>query len=126
MAEAVTGIQRFSRYAIVGVGSNVTLYLLFLLLVWGGLAPVLVSGMVYILGVTLSYIFNRMWTFSSERDHSHDLPRFLGAYGVGLVVTLISMWILVDPLGPAIAQLVTIFITAVSIYAMLNLLRFGR
>ena len=126
MTAASTDMQRFSRYAIVGVGSNLTLYVLFLGLVWVGLAPVLVSGLCYVLGVLISYLLNRFWTFSSQKGHGHDLPRFLAAYGLGLLVTLIAMSLLVTPLGPALAQALTIVLTALTIYSALTLLRFGR
>ncbi|MFK7751210.1 MAG: GtrA family protein [Sedimentitalea sp.] len=125
MSEAISGSQRFGRYAIIGVASNLSLYLLFLALVWVGIGAVVASGICYVLGVAISYIGNRFWTFNSQKGHSHDLPRFLAAYGVGLLVTLVCMTLLVGPLGPAVAQLVTIVICALSIFSMLRLLRFG-
>ena len=89
MTAASTDMQRFSRYAIVGVGSNLTLYVLFLGLVWIGLAPVLVSGLCYVLGVLISYLLNRFWTFSSQ-----SLPRFCGRWLMLVMVasSFIAKW----------------------------------
>ena len=117
---------RFGRYALVGIGTNGTLYLTFLGLVWLGVAPLAASAMCYVLGVLASYVLNRSWTFASTSSHARDSVRFLVAYGIGLLVTMISMYLLVDPLGPAIAQFLTIGITAVAIFSTLELLKFGR
>ena len=120
------GLRRFSRFGVVGVLQNASVYLLFLAMIGLGVAPLFASGFCYVLGVTISYLLNRRWTFASQSTHTRDLPRFLAAYGGGLAVTLISMSLLIPLLGPALAQLVTIGIAAVSIYAFLCLLRFGH
>lgn len=126
MTGAVGQISRLGRYGIVGAGTNLSLYLLFLLFVWGGTPPVFTSGMCYVLGVAMSYLLNRHWTFASTTTHRRDLPRFILAYGVGLAVTLVAMTFLVAPLGAAVAQIVTIVLAALSIFSTLMLLRFGQ
>lgn len=117
---------RLLRYGLVGLLTNGSIYLLFLALIWAGLHPVLASGLCYGLGVTLSYLLNRRWTFDSQGQHRQDLPRFILAYGIGLLVTLVSMWGLIQIMAPEFAQLVTAGITAGSIYTSLRVLRFGQ
>jgi putative flippase GtrA len=119
-------LPRILRFGIVGLGTNLGLYLMFLLLIIGGVAPVPASAFCYGLGVMGSYLLNRRWTYASRANHGRDLPRFLLAYGVGFVVALIAMVLLVKPLGPALAQIVTIVMAALSTFACLQLLRFGR
>ncbi|MFV0359657.1 GtrA family protein [Tropicimonas sp.] len=126
MGTRPSGLGRLGRYGAVGILTNVTLYLLFLLLVRLGLPPVPVSGLCYLLGVTMSYLLNRRWTFVSQASHRQDLPRFLAAYGVGLAVTLLSMTVLLIWTGPALAQFLTIGISAAAIYATLHVLKFGQ
>lgn len=121
-----TEFTRLTRYALVGLLTNGSIYLLFLAMIWAGLYPVLASGLCYGLGVALSYLLNRRWTFDSQGGHSRDLPRFILAYGAGLLVTLGAMWILIRVMAPELAQLVTVGIAAVSIYTCLRLLRFGQ
>lgn len=118
--------RRLTRYGAVGILTNVSLYVLFLVLVGVGLPPVPVSALCYLLGVALSYMLNRRFAFSSTAGHRHDLPRFLAAYGLGLLVTVVAMRLLVEPLGPAIAQFLTIGIAALTIFSSLLLLRFGE
>lgn len=119
-------ISRLGRYWVVGVVTNGSIYLLFLAMIWAGMYPVLASGLCYGLGVTLSYLLNRRWTFSSQRGHGQDLPRFVLAYGIGLLVTLVSMWGLIRIMMPELAQLVTAVVSALSIYASLRFLGFGQ
>jgi putative flippase GtrA len=118
--------QRLGRYSLVGAGINAALYLVFLILVQAGQEPILISALVYIVGINVSYLLNRLWTFSSRSSHSKDIPRFLIAYTLGLGATIISMSLLVDTLGSAAAQVITIVIAALTIYGSLCLLRFGQ
>lgn len=118
-------MKRIGRFSIVGIGVNASLYLLFLALVWTGLPAVAVSAFCYVLGVGMSYVLNRRWSFESRADHRQDLPRFLTAYGSGLVVAITSISLLVGPFGPALAQLVTIAAAAATTFGMLHVLRFG-
>lgn len=118
--------QRSRRYVIVGLGLNGTLYILFLGLIWLGIPPVVASAAGYVIGVASSYLINRAWSFSSDQSHSRDAPKFLAAYGVGLVVTMLTVAMLDDPLGPALAQICAIILAPMAIYSVLELLRFGR
>jgi putative flippase GtrA len=119
-------MKRLGRFAAVGIVVNASLYVLFLGLVWAGLPAVGISVFCYVLGVVVSYILNRRWSFESRTGHRHDLPRYLLAYGTGLVTTVISVNVLVGPLGPALAQFLTIGAAAVTIFTALHLFRFGE
>lgn len=118
-------MKRIGRFAIVGLVVNASLYVLFLALVWTGLPAVGVSVLCYGLGVAMGYVLNRRWSFESQANHMHDLPRYLIAYGAGFIMTVASISVLVGPFGPALAQFMTIVAVAVTIFGMLNLLRFG-
>lgn len=117
---------RLGRYGIVGLATNGAVYVSFLGMIRAGVKPVLASGICYGLGLSLSYIINRRWTFRSSNEHQRDLPRFIISYSVGLIVTLMSITLLVRVMGPELAQLLTIGIAAMAIYTSLRLLRFGQ
>ena len=119
------GVIRLARYGATGVLSNTAVFVVFLLLIWVKIPPILASSLCYGLGVTVSYIVNRRWTFASQGSHLSDMLRFLVAYGLGLGVTLISMFSLLKVMNPAPAQLITIGITALAIYVFLHMVRFG-
>lgn len=118
-------VRRFSRYGAVGLATNLSLYMIFILLVRVGVPPVLSAGLCYGLGVAMSYLLNRKWTFASNDGHSRDLPKFMLAYGVGLVSTLLTISLLLRWLPPELAQIINIGMTAIVIYTCLRLLRFG-
>ena len=119
-------VERFGKYGIIGIASNAFCFGVFLGLLWLDISPVLASGMVYILGLSISYVANRKWSFRSTGTHAHDLPRFLVSYGIGLVFSMSCIWVLIHWLHPAFAQVITIFATAVVIFICLSIFKFGQ
>lgn len=119
-------IKLLYRYGAVGIATNLTLYLVFVLFLRLGLAATLAAAICYGLGVTMSYTLNRHWTFSSTVTHRQDIPKFLLAYGIGLVSTLLTITLLILWLPPELAQIINIGVTALVIYGSLRLIRFGQ
>lgn len=117
--------RRLARFGIVGLTSNAALYLVFLLLLQFAMQPVWAAGICYGLGVCVSYLFNRTWSFESRDTHKEDMPKFLLAHCVGLCSSLLVLSILLNWLRPEVAQLLNIGATAVIIFVSLQLLRFG-
>ncbi|MEW9920367.1 GtrA family protein [Marimonas sp. MJW-29] len=118
--------KSFYRYGLVGILSNLVVYAVFVSLIRGAMSPVQAAAICYGLGLTISYFANRRWSFESTASHRSDLLRFLLAYGVGLVATLIFISVLTLFLRPEIAQVINIGLTAVVIYVGLRVLRFGH
>lgn len=114
------------RYGFVGIISNLLVYGVFVALIWNTVPPVWATAMCYTLGLSISYLANRSWSFESSADHRSDLPRFLLAYGVGFVATLVFISVLTLFLRPEIAQIINIGLTAIVIYVALRRLRFGQ
>lgn len=114
------------RYGLVGVGSNLVVYGVFLALIWGEISPVCAAAICYALGLAISYFLNRRWSFESTAGHRSDAWRFLLAYSIGLVATLVFIFTLTFLLRPEIAQVLNIGLTAMVIYIALRLLRFGQ
>ena len=117
--------KRFSKYSIIGLVNNAGLYVLFVGLIYVSVSPVMAAGICYVLGVAIAYLLNRRWAFESSNSHMRDLPRVLAAYGVGLLSTLVTIALLVRWMPAEIAQILNVLITAVVIYTMLRILRFG-
>lgn len=114
------------RYATVGIVSNVSLYVLFVVLIWAGVPATLNAAVCYALGLILSYVFNRRWSFESTTTHQRDLPRFLLAYGTGFVATMVFITLLTRWMRPEIAQILNVGLTAIVIYLCLRLTGFGK
>lgn len=126
MTRLVSESQTFLKYGVVGLLNNAGLYLLFVLLVTLGVSPIATAGLCYVLGVCLSYALNRRWTFKSKGGHGQDALKFLTAYGIGFLSTLVTIWVLLQWFPPEVAQVVNIGVTAVVIYCALRILRFGE
>ncbi len=114
------------RYGLVGVASNLAVYSVFVALIWSAVPPVWAAAICYALGLSISYLVNRRWSFESTVSHRSDLLRFLLAYGAGLIATLVFISVLTLFLRPEIAQVINIGLTAVMIYIGLRVLRFGQ
>lgn len=118
--------QSFYRYGLVGVVSNLAVYCVFVVLIWGAVPPVWAAAICYALGLSISYLANRRWSFESTASHRSDLVRFLLAYGAGLVATLVFISVLTLYFRPEIAQVINIGLTALVIYAGLRVTQFGQ
>ena len=114
------------RYAIVGVGTNATLYVVFVGLHWAGTPPAVTAAICYVLGLTLSYVINRAWSFQSEASHRRDLPRFLFAYAIGFATTVGLIVLLTRWMPAELAQILNIGLTAMVIYLSLKITGFGK
>lgn len=114
------------RYATVGVASNLAVYLVFLGFLWLGVTPFWAVAICYAIGLSLSYGFNRQWSFESTATHRADLLRFGFAYGTGLIATLVFISVLTLFLRPEVAQIINIGLTAAVIYGCLTLSGFGK
>ncbi len=54
---------QFIRYAVVGLISNVSLYLVYLALTSAGMGHKIAMTLLYVVGVSLTFLLNRNWSF---------------------------------------------------------------
>lgn len=86
------------RYGIVGIVSNASIYLLYLVITWLGVEPKLAMTALYLLGVGQSFVFNKKWSFRFFGSTSMALLRYVTAYAIGYAVNLIALVVCVDQL----------------------------
>ena len=112
---------------LVGIVSNSLCYGCFLALLWSGLAGyVQAMTAAYCLGVILSFVFNKVFTFQHHGRFTSALVRFIALYVTGY---LINLWLLRLLVGSwewtaAAAQLLVIVILAVYFFFMQRVLVF--
>lgn len=91
--------QQLIRYAIVGIGSNLVGYCIYLLLTAFVLPPKLTMTILYSIGAVLGFIGNRRFTF----DHRGKLSRAAGLYSLvhllGWMMNYAFLYILSDQMG---------------------------
>ena len=87
---------QFFRYALVGVFSNVTGYILYLLVTWLGVSPKIAMTALYSIGAIIGFIGNRQWTFSHQGGLFSCFTRYWFVHAVGYVMNLLILIIFVD------------------------------
>lgn len=110
------GIQAL-RFGAVGLASNLMLYVLFLFLTYLGFDTKWVVTIIYALGLSITFVFNKRWSFSHRGDLTSSMGRYLFLYGCLYLANMFVVLLLVDVLhfSPAIVQacVVLIFIPIV-------------
>lgn len=87
---------KFLRYAIVGLGLNATLYLIYLLLTWRMLPSEAAMTVVFVLGILMSFVAHRNITFAHKGRRRDALRRFAICYGAMYALNLWALWFFVE------------------------------
>ena len=87
------------RYAVVGLCSNLVLYFLYLSLTRLGLGHKTAMTLLYVAGTSLTFVFNKTWTFGHKGLLGRTFFAYSSIYAAGYIVNLIALYVLVDRLG---------------------------
>lgn len=111
---------QFVRFAIVGILSNLVLYLLYLALTGLGVGIKLAMTLLYVVGTLQSFVFNRRWSFEHRGRRGPAFVRYVAAYVIGYVVNLLGLMLFVDWFGQPhqVVQGVLILTVAVLLFAL--------
>lgn len=107
------------RYGIVGVISNATGYILYLVITAFGTEHKLAMTLLYAVGVAQTFIFNRRWTFCSEGAAGPSLVRYVVAYALGYLINYLTLLLLVDRFGIPHQLVMAVLIVVMAIYFFL-------
>ena len=107
------------RYGIVGVVSNLAIYLVYLLIAYLGVEPKKAMTLVYIIGASIGFIGNRKWTFAHRGDPSRAALRYILAHLFGYLLNFLILLIFVDHLGYAHQWVQAVAILVVAGYLFL-------
>ena len=89
------------RYGLVGAASNISGYLVYLLITYFGVEPKLTMTLVYAAAATIGYVGNRQWAFAHKGAVLGSSARYLIAHLLGYTLNLSILYIFVDRLGYA-------------------------
>lgn len=108
------------RFAIIGVMTNLFIYLAYLFLNQLYHAPKLIMTVLYATSVLISFIGNRQWTFSHQGKLSASFRRFLLVYLFGYILNFLILAVCVDRLGypHEWVQAFAIFIVAACLFIL--------
>ena len=120
--------RQLLRYVMVGVGSNVILYLAYLLLTGLGLGHKTAMTLSYGVGILQTFLINRSWTFGHQGHIRSAFIRYIAIYLLGYLVNFSGLYIFVDLFGFAhqLIQGVMIIIVAVLLFVLQRLWVFDK
>ncbi len=106
--------KQFIKFCIIGLESTVLNYLVFLILLYFLFVDYLISaGIGFLSGVFLGFIFNKLYTFNSNKKSVITLPKYFFVYLFSLGFALLSLKFLVEFVGikPLISNALLIPVT---------------
>lgn len=92
---------QLARYAVIGVASNSTIYVIYLLATYYGLGHKTAMTITYVIGLSVSFIGNKKWTFSHNGDSLSAVFRYVMAHLMGYFLNFLILFVFVDKLGYA-------------------------
>lgn len=114
-AERTRGsLSQLTRYAFIGIVSNLAGYLAYLLITYLGVAPKSAMTLLYGVSAAIGYVGNRNLTFAHEGSLLGSGIRYFGAHCFGYCINLALLIIFVDKFGYAhqLVQAIAIFVVA--------------
>jgi putative flippase GtrA len=109
-----TLFKQLTRYAFVGIVTNLTGYLVYLLVTYLGATPKITMTLLYGLGATIGYLGSRNFTFSHKGSLLGSSVRYFIAHFFGYFINLAILIVCVDQLGYGHqwVQAVAVFVVA--------------
>lgn len=92
-------ITQLRRYAITGAVSNIVLYGLYLALTGVGAPPEAAMSLLYAIGVSQTFVVNRVWSFRHAGPAPTALLRYLATYAIGYLANLAILVLFADVFG---------------------------
>ena len=91
--------RQLVRFGLVGLFTNMLLYILYLALTSLGVGYLLSVVVSYAGGILISFVSNKSWTFKYSGSGRTAFARYFSAYLAGLGLNLLILYILVDRFG---------------------------
>jgi putative flippase GtrA len=101
-----SSLKQLSKFSIIGILNTILGYGLFVIFLnWYSYLWALVFS--HIIAVTHSYLWNKFWTFKSDRNPLKEFIKFNSVYLIVFIVNAITLFFLVDVLNfdPRVGQL---------------------
>lgn len=102
-------LKQFSKFSLVGILNTIIGFCSFIILLsfFNYILALIVSHMI---GVSHSYLWNKFWTFRSNKISINEFIKFNSVYLVVFVINAVTLIFLVSGLNidPRIAQLITL------------------
>ena len=87
------------RFGIVGLASNVVLYLLYLLFTTAGMGHKTAMTLLFAIGTLQTFVFNKRWTFGHQGLLHATFVKYLSIYSLAYLLNLTALMVFADHLG---------------------------
>lgn len=110
----------FVRFAIVGLLANAALYAAYLGMTTLGIGPKTAMTIAFVLGVLLTFVLNRAWSFRSRREAGGAFARYVLTYVAGYALNFAALVMLVDVAGyrHELVQALMVVVVAIVMFLM--------
>ena len=88
-----------TRYVIVGLASNIVLYLIYLLITTFGVRYKIAMTLLYVIGTLQTFALNARWTFKHRGNNKAPLLKYFLAYGACYLINISALIVFVDYIG---------------------------
>ena len=112
--------RQLLRYGVVGLTSNLLLYLAYLALTAFGVGHKTAMTVLYAAGVTQTFFINRAWSFRHQGAPQGAFLRYVTSYAIGYALNLSMLWLAVDLLSlpHQVVQGVMVIVVAVTVFLL--------
>ena len=97
--ETQSSAGQLVRYGLVGIVSNLSGYLVYLLITYWGVEPKKTMTLLYFVGAAIGFIGNRKWAFTHKGSALKSGIRYFVAHFFGYLINLLILLTFVDRLG---------------------------
>lgn len=107
-------VKQFIRFAVIGLESTVLNYLFFLILLYFLTVNYVLSYAVgFVTGTLFGFVFNKLWTFESEREVYKEIWIYFLVYlaSLGIGALLIKFIVTSFNIIPAVANIPVLIVT---------------
>jgi len=113
-------MRQLIRYGLVGVASNLAMYLIYLFITYLAVEPKTAMTSVYLIGASVGFVGNRKWTFAHRGNAVNSALRYVAAHLSGYLLNLIILVVFVDRLGypHQAVQAVAIIVVAMFLFIL--------
>ena len=91
-------LRQVIRYGVVGVLNNLLGYVIYLLITFFWLDPMVAISLLYPIGATTAYFGHSKYAFAYQGKHTHALARYIIAHLIGYSVDVFIMYLLWEKL----------------------------
>lgn len=88
-----------ARFVIVGLASNLVLYLVYLLMTKFGMRYKIAMTLLYLIGILQTFALNAHWTFKHRGNNKAPLAKYFLAYGACYLINISALIVFVDRIG---------------------------